>query len=822
MNKLKKYLFAILIALLSITPVLSGCTLSSLMLSCTETVSEDLVFYDKSMAFSWSAIKNASSYDIYLNEEKVDNVTSDDCIFEFGYLIDKAGEYSFKVEAVKTGMHFTKKKIVQEGTYLALDDTPTRGEYDDLDVNEELYATEVEISGGVLYFKAKKDTTFALGIYSNTLGYHTENIAPTYNTYSGKYVYSLSTQSYLPRYEISAIRLLAIVDDESYIISDILYYNPDNYSGYTDNIILFDGCIYDYYINTLDELQAIIYHSLVYRETEFNIKLSSEIYNMAKVFDGGNFAECLDLLIFQYGFGSFYETSAYIADNQVGGDLYFSKAISTKDKTYSIKISYLDIEECSDTVKPNSSKLKKQEDSIGYYDRIDYEMLDATYTIDTYNFASDNRFLYTEVSTTEQLYWAVENKVTPLPVVGSRAERIYNEAKETILSIVSDEMTDFEKALSIFDWICINTVYDHTTYAESVYPTMCACYYLEGVFDNGVAVCDGFSKAFSLMCNMLDIDAIRITGEADPGDGVGGHAWNKVLLDKDTTDNIPAEYYVVDITWTEIYSSSTNEILSHRYFLVSDEDVKDTHFEHSYREKFKKYVASSNFEYFNYMTFNISDVEYDYVVDNDGDAEALFDYMFKNSVNNIEVLFDINYMIDKYEDVKGTKYKAQNDVQRGETTSGDVVYVYYQELKSVFIDEYLRETKFAEQYMFLVSSISEISYKTDGSLGFVYVITQNFLIDNSLDVSHLINALSQDKIYGTFDLYVENTILGKAVQDNNVDLIDRVNKLFQPNLVGTGLNVSFTFVEAYHVLDSNDSGTGSGYATHYKMTVTKK
>lgn len=818
MRKLKKYFFAILIALLSVAPVLSGCSLSSLLLSCTNTVTYELVFYDKSMAFSWSAINNASSYNIYLNDKEIDSVTSDDCIFEFGYLVDEAGEYNFRVEAVKTGMYFSRQKVIQEGVYTALSSTPVVGEYQDLKVNKELYIDDAMISGGALYFKTPNPLAITMGVYSNSLGYHEENIEPTFDASSGKYVCSLATQSYMPKYEISAIRLLTEVDNENYIVSDIMYYNPDNYTGFTDNIILFDGCVYDYYINTLDELQAIIYHSLVYRETEFNIKLSNEIYNMAKVFGGSNFAERLDLLIYQYGFGSFYETSAYSADNKVGDSSYFSKAISAKDKTYYIKISYLDIDECDDNLKPNSSNLKKQEDSVGYYDRVDYDMLDTTYSVDTYDFASDNRFLYTEVSTTEELYWAIENKVTPLPVEGSRAERIYNEAKETILSIVSDEMTDFEKTLSIFDWICINTVYDHTTYDKSIYPTQCACYYLEGVFDNGVAVCDGFSKTFSLMCNMLGIDAIRVTGDADAGDGAGGHAWNKVLLDKDTTDNIPAQYYVVDITWTEIYSSSTNEILSHRYFLISDEDIKDTHFEHAYRDKFKRYIASSKFEYFNYMTFNSGDSEYDYVIDNDGDAEALFDYMFKNSINNIEVLFDTNYMIKKYEAVKGTKYKPDEDVTMALTSDNSTVYIYYQKLKSVFVDSYLTGTKFAEQYMLLISSISEITYKSDGSTGFVYVITQNFLIDENGEVAHLVDALNKYKICGTFDLYIENNYMNASTNSSTSSLLDNAERLFKnPLLTANNIKITLEFVASNCKLNSN-----SAYACHYKMTVETK
>ena len=75
---------------------------------------------------------------------------------------------------------------------------------------------------------------------------------------------------------------------------------------------------------------------------------------------------------------------------------------------------------------------------------------------------------------------------------------------------------------------------------------------------------------------MLGIDCIRIVGDAGTIESKGGHAWNKVLFDKDPTDDIPAKYYLADITWTELKSSDREEVLSHTYFGLSDEQVRGT------------------------------------------------------------------------------------------------------------------------------------------------------------------------------------------------------------------------------------------------------
>lgn len=810
LKKTKKILVILALVLCMALPILGGCGLFNAGFSCTADDDNEytLTIYEDSKAFSWQGVKNAKSYNIYCNDKLVDTVDSDECIYKFGYLLEDAGDYQFRVEARRSSGSYTSMYSVnQVATYHNDNDKEDIVSTPAFSESDEKVRLEYDTTNRIIFrpISEAQLSDYSLALYSNDLGYREYPISESYyNETTNKFTVPLTGVRF--RKEISVIRVVALVDGEKRIVSDYLYYNPDNFTGYTgnDNIYTFDGKIYDHYINTLDELQNLIYHSFIYREEDFNIKISREIYNMAMLFDGGNFEECLDLLIYQYGFGSFSETMAYMAGNVVGEDRYFAKAISSKDMTYNIKVSYLGVYECDLNKKTTQEYVMTQERSEGYYDTVDYTMISDM--SEDYAFASDNWFLETEVETTEELYWAVENKVTPVfKNTTSRAYRIYNEAKEVLGDIISLEMSDFEKVLSIFDWICINTVYDYSAYSDdNTIPTEYPCYYLEGVFDKGMAVCDGFSKAFSLMCNMLDIDAIRIVGTAVSDGSEGGHAWNKVLLDKDPSDNIPAQYYIVDITWTEIYSSYTNEILSHKYFLVSDVMVEDSHTDYPYREEFKSLLAPDMYEYYRCRKFEYNGQEYDAVIDNDDDISALFDYMMLNSLDTVEMIFDLDYLKAKYRESTGKEYSSRGDIG-------------YSLLKSNIIPV-LKESKFAEQYIFMAYSTDAIVYDNDGSLGLVYTFTHNYLIDAEEDIAHLVNALSEKNITGTVNIYIDNEVLkrGNGV-DYIGDYIKMINKLFASSLENTNLSLSFEVVETYNPYDETE--TDLLYATVYSMTI---
>lgn len=245
------------------------------------------------------------------------------------------------------------------------------------------------------------------------------------------------------------------------------------------------------------------------------------------------------------------------------------------------------------------------------------------------NFYIDSVKETMSVSTSNMLYKAVAWGYKPV-FMGAQADnlqQIYDNAKDALSYIVSDEMSEYEKVHAIYDYIIYNVRYDHDcANAEDAYVSGNLSlnekmkyygYYLEGIFLDKFykkdmhAVCDGKSKAFVLMCGIEGITAVRISGEASSdGQNFGGHAWNKVLLDLNGTGD--KEWYFVDTTWGDVGDDS-KEFLSHAYFLLSDEAVKNTHVEkqgHGYPK------AEGKFDYYAHETYTSYGTEYNYVITN--------------------------------------------------------------------------------------------------------------------------------------------------------------------------------------------------------------
>lgn len=277
------------------------------------------------------------------------------------------------------------------------------------------------------------------------------------------------------------------------------------------------------------------------------------------------------------------------------------------------------------------------------------------------------------VSTSNMLYKAVAWGYQPV-FMGSQAEnlkQIYDNAKDALSDIVSDEMSEYEKVHAIYDYIIYNVRYDHDcAYAQDKYNTNNALlteeeknelrnlnlnekmkyygYYLEGIFLNKFykkdmhAVCDGKSKAFVLMCGIEGITAVRISGEAlSDGKNFGGHAWNKVLLDLNGKGN--KEWYFVDTTWGDVGDDS-KEFLSHAYFLLSDDEVKNTHVEktgHGYPK------AEGKFDYYAHETYTSSGTEYNYVITNRNLAAQQMARALKTLPKSTIVEFEFAFSLTK-------------------------------------------------------------------------------------------------------------------------------------------------------------------------------
>lgn len=109
---------------------------------------------------------------------------------------------------------------------------------------------------------------------------------------------------------------------------------------------------------------------------------------------------------------------------------------------------------------------------------------------------------------------------------------------------LSDEMTDWDKAKAIYEWVILNTSYDHSK--EPLSQTGF------GQMDNGKAVCEGYTATYNEMCRLVGIDLQGIPGEAGRTNK-NPHIWTIADLDGtrvhiDTTwgdptgKDLPADY----------------------------------------------------------------------------------------------------------------------------------------------------------------------------------------------------------------------------------------------------------------------------------------
>ena len=166
-----------------------------------------------------------------------------------------------------------------------------------------------------------------------------------------------------------------------------------------------------------------------------------------------------------------------------------------------------------------------------------------------------------------------------------KMQALYASIRQVALDYMTDEMSEYEKTLIIYEWIAQKVDYDYAIIDAPLgeYDSLCYnAFSLEGVFCDadgegyGQAVCDGRAKAFVALCGVEDIKAIRVAGNSQIDGVQERHAWNKVLID--INGDGKKEWFMCDTTWSDRSSESDRtERLNKQYFLVTDEYIKNSH-----------------------------------------------------------------------------------------------------------------------------------------------------------------------------------------------------------------------------------------------------
>lgn len=126
---------------------------------------------------------------------------------------------------------------------------------------------------------------------------------------------------------------------------------------------------------------------------------------------------------------------------------------------------------------------------------------------------------------------------------------------------IKKEMSDYEKIYAAHAWLIQNVKYDKRFYTKGRVPS--DSHYAEGAFDKGIAVCDGYAKAFMAIMKKYNIPCIMVTG--------GYHAWNMV--------KIKNKWYHIDCTFDDpiVNGKFNNKKIYMDFFLKADKDMYATH-----------------------------------------------------------------------------------------------------------------------------------------------------------------------------------------------------------------------------------------------------
>ncbi len=234
------------------------------------------------------------------------------------------------------------------------------------------------------------------------------------------------------------------------------------------------------------------------------------------------------------------------------------------------------------------------------------------------------------VKTTEQLHYALERGVKPLPISGSNADKVYNIMKDILKNIISDDMDDVEKVLAIHDYLIMNVTYDEEL-LQMINLNLDLKQYKGFYFIDKVAVCEGISKAFTTLCNIEGIPCVTVVGYQTNNPTGVGHAWNKVYLHN--------AWYIVDVTSDGTVINSSFEVLSYNNFLVKEEDY------------IKKYTGKTfnniicNTDYNPYQLFEFDDLftSYDYVISSQHELNKIVKYFESNNKTNLTIEFIVTF-----------------------------------------------------------------------------------------------------------------------------------------------------------------------------------
>ncbi len=112
-----------------------------------------------------------------------------------------------------------------------------------------------------------------------------------------------------------------------------------------------------------------------------------------------------------------------------------------------------------------------------------------------------------------------------------------DQAEAELRNQIAEDAGRYTKAKTIHDYLCNKLYYSDSseTYVHTVIPAFLG--------DGGV-VCEGYARAYKILCNRFDVPCICVCGTGITPDETGSHMWNAVEMED-------GKWYLTDVTWDD-------------------------------------------------------------------------------------------------------------------------------------------------------------------------------------------------------------------------------------------------------------------------------
>ena len=261
---------------------------------------------------------------------------------------------------------------------------------------------------------------------------------------------------------------------------------------------------------------------------------------------------------------------------------------------------------------------------------------------------------YLRVNNSEQLFYAIVNGYMPY-IEDSELLGLFSKILGILNRILKPGMSEYERYDRMYSYLTNNVLYDYKMLNNKEgEPRLYRCYYLEGAILDGLATCDGLTKALAVFCSLEGINTMHVGAVSYHG----GHAYNYTSID-DT-------WYLSCVTnGSKLQSYKGRMFLTHtRMFFLSDLKPNPSwEFDSEFNEPIKNQITKK-YNYWGNTKIDIDGKGYSLEALNKSDGLAILNYLDK-LCNKNKISLDIELLIDydTYKEMEAAfNFKCEVDV----------------------------------------------------------------------------------------------------------------------------------------------------------------